>query len=87
MGIATVYRTLKALVGNGELVPVGLPGEPPRYELVGKAHHHHFRCGACDRVFELTGCVTDLRRLAPRGFRVEGHEVLLYGLCGTCVRA
>lgn len=84
LGIATVYRTLKALVEEGWLVSVDLPGEPPRYEIAGKAHHHHFRCRACARVFEIEGCPANVRQLAPRGFHLEAHEVVLYGVCTTC---
>ncbi len=36
MGMATVYRNLKALVEAGQLVPVQISGEPPRYERMGK---------------------------------------------------
>jgi Fur family ferric uptake transcriptional regulator len=84
IGIATVYRTVKALTEEGWLVPVELPGESPRYEVAGKDHHHHFQCKLCGRVFELQGCIDNLRRLAPRGFRVTGHELVLYGNCQTC---
>jgi Fur family transcriptional regulator, ferric uptake regulator len=84
LGIATVYRTLKALLTEGWLVAVELPGEAQRYEIAGKDHHHHFRCRACDRVFEIEGCFTNLQRLAPRGFQLEKHEVVLYGMCDAC---
>ena len=84
IGIATVYRTLKGLVAEGWLVLVELPGEPPRYEIAGKKHHHHFRCRSCDRVYEIGGCSTNLKRLTPRGFRLEGHEIILYGRCNAC---
>ena len=84
LGIATVYRNLKALVTDGWLESVALPGEPPRYEVAGKRHHHHFRCRTCDRVFEIDGCSTNLAQLTPRGFRLEGHDVVLYGLCTAC---
>lgn len=84
LGIATVYRTLKAFLAEGWLVSVELPGEPQRYEIAGKDHHHHFCCRACDRVFEIEGCLTNLKRLAPRGFQLEKHEVVLYGTCDAC---
>jgi Fur family ferric uptake transcriptional regulator len=84
LGIATVYRTINSLVDSGWLVPVELPGEPPRYERSGSAHHHHFRCRTCTRVFEIHGCPGDLKDLAPAGFRLESHEVVLYGLCARC---
>jgi len=84
VGIATVYRNIKALVEEGWLTTVELPGESARYELAGKAHHHHFHCKACGKVFELAGCLTGFKTLAPPGFQVTGHEVLLYGTCQTC---
>lgn len=84
MGIATVYRTLKSLVEDGWLVPVDIPGEPPRYERAGKPHHHHFHCRECGTVYDVQGCPPNLRALTPRGFRLEGHEVVLYGLCRGC---
>jgi Fur family transcriptional regulator, ferric uptake regulator len=87
LGIATVYRALRGMVEDGSLSPVELPGEPTRYERSGRGHHHHFRCYTCDRVFEVEGCPADLARLAPPGFEVQDHEVLLYGRCVTCIAA
>jgi Fur family ferric uptake transcriptional regulator len=84
LGIATVYRNLKALALDGELRSVELPGDNPRYELVGLAHHHHFQCNACERVFDVHACPGDLSKLAPRGFTVEDHDLTLYGKCGEC---
>ena len=84
MGIATVYRNLKTLQDEGTITPVELPGEPARYELAGKDHHHHFHCRSCDRVLEVEGCPEDIRSVAPDGFEVEKHEVVLYGLCDAC---
>ena len=84
LGIATVYRTLKVLVEEGWLVHVELPGAPPRYEQAGKKHHHHFHCRECEKVFEIEGCPGDLRRMAPNGFKLERHELTLYGLCNKC---
>lgn len=84
LGLATVYRTLKALLEEGFLVSVELPGEVPRYERAGKAHHHHFLCRVCGRVYELEGCPKDVETLVPPGFLAEGHEVTLYGRCAAC---
>src|SRR5262245_59410793 len=81
LGMAIVYRTLKTLLEEHWLVSVELPGEPPRYEMAGKTHHHHFRCRSCDRVFEMSGCLSNFSQLVPRGFRLEAHEVVLYGIC------
>jgi len=84
LGLATVYRTLKAGAEEGWLKPVALPGGATRYELAGKDHHHHFECRQCHRVFDVAGCPGELQRLTPTGFTLEGHEVVLYGLCDRC---
>ncbi|MBX3381397.1 MAG: transcriptional repressor [Phycisphaeraceae bacterium] len=84
MGMATVYRTLKSLVAGRGIVQVEMPGEPPRYEVAGKGHHHHFYCRACGRMFEVEQCPGDLSYLAPKGFKLENHDLLLLGLCADC---
>ncbi len=84
LGMATVYRALGSLVATGELVLVELPGAPPRYELAGLAHHHHFHCQSCGRVFDLPGCSGNIEGIVPPGFRLESHELLLYGQCRDC---
>jgi Fur family transcriptional regulator, ferric uptake regulator len=84
IGPATVYRTVKGLVERGWLTPVALPGEPPRYEVSGKEHHHHFHCRGCGRLYELEGCPEGLKTLTPSGFHLEAHEVVLYGRCSGC---
>jgi Fur family ferric uptake transcriptional regulator len=84
LGLATVYRNLKQLLEAGEITAVTLPGESPRYEVAQHAHHHHFQCDACHRVFDVHGCPGDLARLAPPGFTVDRHEITLYGRCSDC---
>lgn len=84
LGMATVYRNLKLLVAEGTVQVITLPGESPRYEMQEAAHHHHFQCTTCRRVYDVPGCPGDLRRLAPRGFTVEHHDVTLYGRCSDC---
>ena len=84
IGIATVYRNIKILVEEGWLTPVDLPGEPSRYEVAGKAHHHHFHCQSCGKVFEVPGCPIDVKPRLPVGFVSTAHEVVLYGRCDIC---
>ena len=84
VSMATVYRSLKALVEEGSIVTVDLPGQPPRYEPAGLDHHHHFQCRSCGRVFDIEGCPGALDGLAPAGFVVESHEITLGGLCDRC---
>lgn len=84
LGIATVYRSVKSLLEQGWIAEVELPGGASRYEVADKAHHHHFHCTKCDRVFDFAGCPPDLKKLAPRGFSVRSHEIILYGVCREC---
>jgi Fur family ferric uptake transcriptional regulator len=84
LGIATVYRNIKNLLEEGWLSALELPGAITVYERSGKAHHHHFFCDQCTRVFELSGCVEKIDRLAARKFRVRRHELVLYGTCADC---
>lgn len=86
LGIATVYRNLKALVEEHWLKTVELPGDPPRYELADIGHHHHFHCNGCGKVYDIEGCVGHLSSIVPKDFKLEGHEITLYGRCPACVK-
>lgn len=86
LGLATVYRALKTLADEGIVRTVEIPGEAPRYELAGKGHHHHFCCRTCGKVFEVEGCCGHYHDDVPKGFEVEGHEVVIFGRCGACVK-
>ena len=87
LGMATVYRTIKGLIDERWLIGVEVPGQPPHYEVRGKAHHHHFHCLKCERLFELQGCLEHLGKLIPANVRVVDHVVLIYGYCARCDRA
>jgi Fur family transcriptional regulator, ferric uptake regulator len=84
LGIATVYRNIKALVEDEWLQVVEIPGDSPRYEVAGKKHHHHFHCDDCGKLYELEGCMAQIKPQLPRGFRATGHEFFLYGICASC---
>ena len=86
VSLATVYRILRSLEEEGNIVSVSLPGAPDRYETraCAERHHHHFFCDHCAKVFDIPGCGLKVdSHLAP-GFLVRAHEVVLYGRCGEC---
>lgn len=85
LGIATVYRSLKTLQDEGMVRCVEIPGQSPRYERSDKGHHHHFLCQKCHTVFDLEKCVEGIKKLVPPGFRITDHEIILHGLCKSCV--
>lgn len=86
MGLATVYRALKTFMADGLIAAVEIPGASPRYEPTERGHHHHFICESCQQVFDLQGCVEHLEQLAPPDFRIQRHDIILYGVCAGCAQ-
>jgi Fur family ferric uptake transcriptional regulator len=84
IGIATVYRSIRSFLEEGLIRQVDLPDSAARYEIAGKRHHHHFHCRKCDRVFEVMECAHQVKKMAPPGFLLETHEIILYGVCPDC---
>jgi Fur family ferric uptake transcriptional regulator len=91
LSLSTVYRQLKSLLEDGEIVGVDLPGQATRYEAQCESdhgepghHHHHFHCGDCGRVFPIHGCPGRMEDLAPKGFLVQRHDLTLHGRCADC---
>ena len=84
LGVATVYRNVKILVGEGWLSEVPFPGGGIRYELADCPHHHHFLCRSCDQAFDVHQCPDEVETLAPDGFEVDSHELVLFGRCAAC---
>ena len=85
LGIATTYRHLKALAESNQVVGVDYPGQPPRYEWADGQDKVHFACRSCDKLFALDDTTEDIPPAqAPKGFKVQGFEVMLYGICPKC---
>lgn len=87
IGLATVYRTLSALAGEGVVDVVSQDARESAYRLCSPGHHHHLICSSCGRVVEIEEC--DLgtleRALARRyRFRIEAHAITLRGRCAEC---
>lgn len=86
LSLRTAYRVVQRLLDDNDVAAVPVPGQPDRYEpaAVARKHHHHFRCEACDRVFDIAGCPGGLKRMLPDGFQLAGHELALWGRCADC---
>jgi len=84
LGLATVYRSLKRLQEERRIKLVEIPGKSPRYESADRGHHHHFVCQDCGSVIDLKGCVGNLQKMVPSGYRIESHEITLFGHCDSC---
>ena len=88
VGLATVYRTLQALAGNGVLdVLRNDEGEAIYRRCVTSDHHHHLVCRSCGRSVEIASdkVETWAARTARRhGYTSVTHTVEVYGLCRDC---
>jgi Fur family transcriptional regulator, ferric uptake regulator len=87
IGQATVYRLLRQGVEDGLYREVSFPDNPKRYELMNTEHRHYFLCHQCDRAFDIQGCLEQVSKLAPTGFEVKDHDILLRGQCLDCIEA
>ncbi len=89
IGLATVYRALEALRGEGKLQVVNLGDQQTYYQILPSNGHnrHHLICTECRRVVPLSDCpVEDLEtQLASRyQFVIEYHVLDFYGICAEC---
>ena len=80
IGIATIYRNIKALVEEKELTTVEIPGQSPRYCLKENRKQALFVCAESDQVFFLPDEAVEIKvRDMPQGYCVHHSEVILYG--------
>ena len=88
LGRATVFRAVEVLVQRRMLDRIVFPDGTHRYRLCGaRSHHHHVTCTDCRRIVEVRVCLSpELLQAVERstGFRLEGHEVELFGRCAEC---
>jgi len=88
IGIATVYRGLAALELEGLIESIQL-GDKKRYERANKAHHDHMVCTQCGHIEEFSHqTIEELQQAAAdkKGFKLTGHQLVMFGLCHQCVQ-
>ena len=74
----TVYNSVKLFVSCGLFKALSIDGTQIRYDA-DTAHHGHFRCEDCERVFDFQiheGCESGLD-----GFDVTQREIFYSGCC------
>ena len=87
IGHATVYRTVKTLQKLGRLHWVHDENGEHRFVARHASHSHMLACRSCGQVVEFESCNLSLleKLLAlETGFRIEGHDLEIYGLCPGC---
>lgn len=88
VGLATVYRTLQALVDGGEVDVLRTEdGESLYRRCARREHHHHLVCRACGRTVEIDGPTVEAWAAmvgTEHGFGDIEHTVELWGTCADC---
>lgn len=84
LGLSTVYRTIRRMVNDFQLVGVDFPGQPPRYELPTRSAHAHFICSICQKVFDLPEIPEQAPIQLPENFLSQGYELVVFGKCPAC---
>jgi Fur family ferric uptake transcriptional regulator len=88
ISLATVYRALTDLVGEGQADSLLSPeGENLYRACASGEHHHHLICRSCGATVEI-----DAERVeswakdvaAAHGFTQAQHVVDVFGLCASC---
>lgn len=86
ISLATVYKSLEALVGCGLAMKLTYGDASARYDG-NPSPHPHARCRACGAVLDVPGRL-DSRALSSLGsvdgFDVEGYRLELVGRCRSC---
>ncbi|MCL2464238.1 MAG: transcriptional repressor [Micrococcales bacterium] len=89
IGLATVYRTLGAMVAAGEVDTLRTGGGESLFRRCARptSHHHHLVCRSCGRTVEVQG--PNLESLvraiaAEHGFTDVEHTLEFFGTCQHC---
>jgi len=89
IGLATVYRVLTQFEAAGLVCRRHFEGGQSLFELNSGTHHDHLICIKCGQVLEFVDPLIEERQqaiAAEKGFRIEDHTLVIYGVCGDCDR-
>ncbi len=87
IGLATVYRAVAAMESAGFIESLGTRDGRTLYARCAHVgHHHHLMCTECGAITDVECPVPAADDPACDGFRVTGHRLVLFGVCGDCER-
>jgi len=88
VGLATVYRTMQAMVSAGEVdVLRNAEGEAMYRRCERTEHHHHLLCRDCGRTEEIDAALVEQwAESVGRAHRFSNieHTAELFGTCADC---
>lgn len=90
VGLATVYRTLQAMVEAGTVDVLRTDDGEAVYRACSTHHHHHLVCRSCGRTVEVEGPAVETwsdRVAQEHGFTEVTHTLEIFGTCADCASA
>jgi Fur family ferric uptake transcriptional regulator len=87
VGLATVYRTLQAMVDAGTVDVLRTDDGEAVYRACSTHHHHHLVCRSCGRTVEVEGPAVERwadKVAEDHGFRDVTHTLEIFGTCTDC---
>ena len=87
VGLATVYRALADLAGEGDADSLQQEGESLYRACTPGSHHHHLICRNCGRTVEISADPVEhwAKEVAEsNGFTQPAHVVDVFGYCAEC---
>ena len=91
IGLATVYRALADLAGEGDADSLqSVEGESLYRACASPRHHHHLICRSCGTTVEIEADDVEewaTATAARHGFTEPRHVIDVFGLCPACTAA
>lgn len=86
ISMGTVYRNLKFLSEQGEIVVIGTVGDCDRFDH-NTDRHFHFVCEKCGTIIDVPVGEGFSDALNSKAFKVNSVKVLISGECANCMRS
>lgn len=86
ISLATVYRNLRLLVEQGDLIESKIGNKPSRFET-RKNRHYHVSCTRCGSLEDLVlpyQAALDRKVEGMVRYRLQEHRMEFFGICPRC---
>ena len=83
--LATVYRVLTQFEQAGIVERHNFENNLSVFEIMQDEHHDHLVCDVCGKIVEFHNEAIEAEQLKVAeeyGFKLSGHSLVLYGICG-----
>ena len=84
---ATVYKTVGLLKDMGEIMELNISNGSSHYDGFNPSMHPHLVCNNCNEIIDLEDDIFQqfpLEAVQRYGYKLQGHNVTIYGICPKC---